>query len=45
MLTDEQKDVVREYYNDGIDPEDIAEEFGYDETDVMDYCAELLMEE
>lgn len=32
-------------YNQGLNPEDIAEELGLDETDVMDYCAEILEEQ
>lgn len=29
-------------YNHGWNPEDIADELGLDEIEVMDYCAELL---
>ena len=29
-------------YNQGMNPEDIAEELGLDECEVMDYCAEIL---
>lgn len=31
-------------YNDGWNPEDIAEELGLDEVEVIDYCSELLGE-
>ena len=34
--------MVGELYREGWNPEDIAEELGLDETDVMDYCSELL---
>lgn len=37
-----QKLEVAQLYNDGWNPEDIAEELGYDETEVMEYCAELI---
>ena len=37
-----QKLEVSKMYNDGWNPEDIAEELGYDETEVIEYCAELL---
>ena len=42
MLTKEQKDVITRLYADGWNPEDIAEELDLDETEVMDYCAEIL---
>ena len=29
-------------YNEGYNPEDIAEELGLDEVEVMDYCSEIL---
>jgi hypothetical protein len=41
-MTRENKQAVKELYNQGINPEDIAEELGLDECEVMDYCAELL---
>lgn len=41
-MTQEQEKQVAEMYNSGWNPEDIAEELGYDETEVMDYCAEIL---
>lgn len=42
MLTKEQKEVIKEYYESGVNPEDIAEEFGFDEMQVIDYCDELI---
>lgn len=42
MLTDYQKDEITRLYSDGMNPEDIAEELDLDETEVMDYCAEIL---
>ena len=44
-MTRENEQAVKELYNQGMNPEDIAEELGLDETEVMDYCAELLEEE
>ena len=41
-MTEEQKTEVKNLYENGWNPEDIAEELGLDETDVMDYCVELL---
>lgn len=41
-MTDNQKDEVMAMYNDGWNPEDIADELGYDETEVIEYCAEIL---
>lgn len=41
-MTEEQKAEVKNLYENGWNPEDIAEELGLNETDVMDYCAELL---
>lgn len=41
-MTEQQKQEVAQLYNDGWNPEDIAEELGYDETEVMEYCAEIL---
>lgn len=43
-MTEEQKHEVASLYKHGWNPEDIAEELGYDECEVMDYCAELLEE-
>ena len=39
-MTEEQKKVVSVMYKNGWNPEDIAEELGYDEMEVMDYCAD-----
>lgn len=45
-MTREDKEVIKELYcNQGLNPEDIAEELDLDECEVMDYCAELLEEE
>lgn len=41
-MTEPQKLEVAQLYNDGWNPEDIAEELGYDETEVIEYCAEIL---
>ena len=43
MMTDEQKAEVKAMYELGWNPEDIADELGYDETDVIDYCSEILI--
>ena len=44
-MTEELKQAVKELYNKGLNPEDIAEELDLDECEVMDYCAEILEEE
>lgn len=44
-MTRENKQAVKELYSQGRNPEDIAEELGLDECEVMDYCAELLKRE
>ena len=41
----ENEQAVKELYNQGMNPEDIAKELGLDECEVMDYCAELLEEQ
>lgn len=41
-MTEDQKQQVARLYNDGWNPEDIAEELGLDEIEVIDYCAEIL---
>lgn len=41
-MTEDQKQQVARLYNDGWNPEDIAEELNLDETEVIDYCAEIL---
>ena len=42
MLTESQKIEIQEMYSCGWNPEDIADELGADETEVIDYCSELL---
>lgn len=42
-MTKEQKEMVGELYREGWNPEDIAEEYGLDETNVMEYYAEILL--
>lgn len=37
-----QKQEVAQLYKDGWNPEDIADELGYDETEVIEYCSEIL---
>ena len=41
-MTKENKQAIKELYSQGLNPEDIAEELGLDECEVMDYCAEIL---
>lgn len=41
-MTREQELDVKELYNSGWSPEEIAEELGLDELEVMDFCADLL---
>ena len=41
-MDEETKELVAQMYNDGYNPEDIAEELGLDEVEVMDYCSEIL---
>ena len=41
-MTEEIKQEVAQMYNDGYNPEDIAEELCQDETEVIDYCSEIL---
>lgn len=42
MLTQDNKDEIEIMYYNGWNPEDIADELGLDETEVMDFCAEEL---
>ena len=42
MLTEFEKDRIKELYYQGMNPEDIAEELDLDELAVMDYCADEL---
>ena len=44
-MTQEELTTIRDMYQQGMNPEDIAEELGLDECEVMDYCAEILGEE
>ena len=44
-MTQEYKEMVAEMYNNGCNPEDIADELGLDETEVMVYCAEIYEQE
>ena len=41
-MTEEVKAMIRDMYNQGMNPEDISEELGYDECEVMNYCTEIL---
>ena len=41
-MTKEQENMVLSLYKDGWNPEDIADELGLDEVEVMDFCAENL---
>lgn len=43
MLTEENKEEIARLYNEeGMNPEDIAEELDLDEVEVMNYCLEIL---
>lgn len=41
-MTEEMKKLVAEMYNNGWNPEDIADELGLDEMEVINYCCEIL---
>lgn len=41
-MSEDTKELVKQMYADGYNPEDIAEELGLDETEVMNYCCEIL---
>ena len=41
-MKESDKAYIRDLYESGWSPEDIAEELGLDETEVMDYCCEIL---
>lgn len=41
-MTEEMKQLVAKMYNDGWNPEDIADELGLDGMEVINYCCELL---
>ena len=40
-LTAEELEIVFREYEAGASPEEIAEEYGFDETLVMDFCANI----
>lgn len=42
MLTPQQQIQVEDMYCHGLNPEDIADELGLDETDVLNFCADIL---
>lgn len=42
MLTEKNKKDIEDCYRKGWNPEEIADEFGFDETEVMDFCADVL---
>ena len=42
MLTDYDKQEIAGLYEDGWYPEDIAEELGLDETEVVEFCEYIL---
>lgn len=42
MLTEQDKETIARLYEEGMNPEDIAEELNLDEVEVMDYCSEIL---
>lgn len=44
-MTRENEQAIKNFYNQDWNPEDIAEELGLDECEVMDCCAELLEEQ
>ena len=44
QMTKENKQEIKELYNQGMNPEEIAEELDLDECEVMDYCAQILEE-
>ena len=41
-MTDSQREEVRIMYENGCNPEDIADELGLDELEVIKYCTEIL---
>lgn len=41
-MTPEEMQIVNDLYSEGQNPEDIAEELGLDEIEVMDFCSDLL---
>jgi len=43
MLTKYDKDNIESLYASGMNPEDIAEHLDLDETEVVEFCSNLLM--
>lgn len=41
-MNEETKNKIKQMYANGYNPEDIAEELGLDETEVINYCCEIL---
>lgn len=41
-MNEDNKKQIRKMYASGWNPEDIAEELGLDEVEVIDYCADLM---
>lgn len=41
-MDEETKNEIKQMYANGYNPEDIAEELGLDETEVINYCCEIL---
>ena len=42
MLVELDKKEITRLYEEGMNPEDIAEELGLDEIEVIDYCSNIL---
>lgn len=43
VLTEEDKEEIARLYNEeGMNPEDIAEELDLDEVEIINYCSEIL---
>lgn len=42
MLSEYDKQVIKSNYQNGKNPEDIAEELELNEVEVIDYCSKLL---
>ena len=41
-MNEETKNEIKQMYTNGYNPEDIAEELGLDETEVINFCCEIL---
>lgn len=41
-MSEQTKQAIKDLYEGGMNPEDIADELGLDECEVIDYCAEIL---